>query len=182
MRKFSCKLSLVHSHSSTLMQLLFSFDQSNRFEKTLVQTLACQLSSTLMQLLFSFDQSNRFEKTLVQTLACQLLSTLMQLLFSFDHDTRVEKTLMQTLACPLSFINSQCNSCSRLTKATELRKLPCKLSLVNSHQLSCNSCSRLTKVEQNVQSSSTIYHVYKDRGLLALQLVVLKTPTAYSRC
>jgi hypothetical protein len=54
-------------------------------------------------------------------------STLMQLLFSFDRGFRVEKTLMHTLASQLS-----CNSCSRLTRAWELRKL------------SCNSCSRLT--------------------------------------
>ena len=56
------------------------------------------------------------------------LSTLMQLLFLFDQDTRVDETLMQTLACQLS-----CNSCSRLTRTRELMKLPCKLSLVNSH-------------------------------------------------
>jgi hypothetical protein len=36
----------------------------------------------------------------------------------------------QTLASQLS-----CNSCSRLTRAWELRKLSCKLSLINSHQL-----------------------------------------------
>ena len=104
------------------MQLLFSFDQDTRVEKTLIQTLACQLSSTLVQLLFSFDQDTRVEKTLIQTLACQLSSTLMQLLFSFDQDIRVEKTLIQTLACQLS-----CNSCSRLTKTRKLR---------NSHTIS----------------------------------------------
>ena len=93
---------LASQLSSTLMQLLFSFDQDTRREKTLIQTLACQLSSTLMQLLFSFDQDKRVEKTLIQTLACQLSSTLMQLLFSFDQDKRVEKTLIQTLACQLS--------------------------------------------------------------------------------
>ena len=86
----------------TVMQLLFSFDQDMRVEKTLIQTLACQLSSTLIQLLFSFDQDMRVEKTLIQTLACQLSSTFMQLLFSFDQDMRVEKTLIQTLACQLS--------------------------------------------------------------------------------
>ena len=32
----------------TLMQLLFSFDKDIRVEKTLIQTLACQLSSTLV--------------------------------------------------------------------------------------------------------------------------------------
>ena len=84
------------------MQFLFSFDLGMRDEKTLIQTLACQLSSTLMQLLFSFDEDTRVEKIFIQTLACQLSSTLMQLLFSFDQDTRVEKTFIQTLACQLS--------------------------------------------------------------------------------
>ena len=65
-----------------------------RVEKTLIQTLACQLSSTLMQLLFSFDKDMRVEKTLIQTLVSQLSSTLMKL-FSFDQDIKVEKTLMQ---------------------------------------------------------------------------------------
>ena len=108
--------------SSTLMQLLFSFDWGMRVEKTLTQTLTSQLSSTLMQLLFSFDRGMRVEKTLMQTLASQLSSTLMQLLFSF------EKILMQTLASQLSR-----NSCSRLTGTCELRKLSCTLSLLNSY-------------------------------------------------
>ena len=74
-----------------------------RLEKTLIQTVSCQLSSTLMQLLFSFDQDMRVEKSLIQTLAYQLSSsTLMQLLFSFDQDMRVEKTFIQTLAYQLS--------------------------------------------------------------------------------
>jgi hypothetical protein len=55
-------------------------------------------------------------------------STLMQLLVAFDWGMRVEKTLMQTLASQLS-----CNSCSHLTRTWELRKLSCKLSLLNSH-------------------------------------------------
>ena len=61
-----------------------------------------RLSTLVMQLLFSFDQDMRVEKTLIQTPAFQLSSTLMQLLFSFDQDMRVEKTLIQTLACQLS--------------------------------------------------------------------------------
>jgi hypothetical protein len=119
---------------STLTQLLFSFDQGMRVEKTLMQTLASQLSSTLIQLLFSFDRGMKVEKTLMQTLASQLSSTLMQLLFSFDRDMRVEKTHMQTLASKLSStLVVSCNSCSRLTGAWKLRKLSCKLSLLNSH-------------------------------------------------
>ena len=90
-----------NSRLSTLMQLLLSFDQDMRVEKTLKQTLTCELSSTLMQLLFPFDQDMRVEKTLLQTLTCQLSSTLMQLLFSFDQDMRVEKTLYK-----LSLVNS----------------------------------------------------------------------------
>ena len=72
------------------------------------------------------------------------LSALIQLLFSFDQDSRVEKTLIRALTCQLSSIVS-CNSCSRLTKTWELRKLSYKLSRVSFHQLSCNSCSRLTR-------------------------------------
>ena len=43
-----------------------------RVEKTLIQTLACQLSST-----FSFDLDMRVKKTLIQSLVCQLSSALM---------------------------------------------------------------------------------------------------------
>ena len=90
-----------------------------------------------MQLLFSFDQDTRVEKTLMQTLASQLSSTLMQILFSFDRDMRVEKTLMQT----------SCFSDSTLMQ-TLASQISCKLSLLNSHQLSCNSCSRLTVLRE----------------------------------
>ena len=50
-----------------------------------------------MQLLFWFDRDLSVEKTLIQTLACQLSSTLMQLLFWFDRDLSIEKTLIQIL-------------------------------------------------------------------------------------
>ena len=80
------------------MQLLFSFGQDMRIEKTLIQTLSSQLSSILMQLLFWFGQDMRIKKTLIQTLSSQLSSTLMQLLFSFDQDMRVEKTLSYELS------------------------------------------------------------------------------------
>ena len=62
------------------MHLLFSFDEDTTVEKTIKQTLACQLSSSLMQLLFLFDEDTTVEKTIKQTLACQLSSSLMQLL------------------------------------------------------------------------------------------------------
>jgi hypothetical protein len=83
-----------------------------------------------MQLLFAFD---RVEKTLID--ANSRFSTLMQTLASqlscnsCSRLTGLRKlSLMQTLASQLS-----CNSCSRLTG---LRKLSCKLSLLNSRQLS----------------------------------------------
>jgi hypothetical protein len=107
-------------------------------EKTLVETLASQLSSTLMQLLFSFDRGMRIEKTLMQTLASQLSSTLMQLLFSFG----------------IVFDQGK-------------RKLSCKLSLLNSHQLSCNSCSSLslTRARENSHANSRFSTlVLFDRG------------------
>ena len=55
---------------------------------------------------------------------------------------------LRKLSCRLSLVNSHqlwCNSCSRLTRTWELRKLSYNRSLLNSHQLSCNSCSRLTR-------------------------------------
>ena len=58
-----------------------------------------------MQLLFSFDLT--VDKTVMQTLACQLPSAIMQLLFSFDGDTRVHKNLMRPLACQVSYTFDQ---------------------------------------------------------------------------
>ena len=137
----------VNSCLSTLMQLLFSFDRDMRVEKTLIQTLAYQLSCNSCSRLTGTCELRKLScklllinshATLVlvwpghgswensHTNSC--LSTLMQLLFSFDRDMRVEKTLIQTLASQLS-----CNSCSRLTGTCELRKLSCKLLLINSH-------------------------------------------------
>ena len=95
------------SRLSTFMQLLFSFDQYMRVEKTLLQTLVCQLSCnshTTLVLVWPGHESWENSHTNSR------LSTFMQLLFSFDQYMRVEKTLLQTLACQLS-----CNSFSRLT-------------------------------------------------------------------
>jgi hypothetical protein len=127
------------------MQLLFSFDQAIKVEKTLMWTLACQLSCN--------SCSRLIKQWKLRKLSCKLsllnshatlvlvwssneswenshvnsrFSTLMQLLFSFDQAMKVEKTLMQTLASQLS-----CNSCSRLIKQWKLRKLSWKLSWNN---------------------------------------------------
>ena len=70
MRKLLYKLSLVNSHQLSCNSCS-RFYQDMRVEKTLIQTLACQLSLTLMQLLFSFDQDKRLDITLIQTLAYQ---------------------------------------------------------------------------------------------------------------
>ena len=112
LRKLSYKLSLVNSH-----QLLFSLTRTWELRK-----FSYKLSLfNSHQLLFSFDQDMRIEKTLIQTLACQLSSTLMQLLFSFDQDMRVEKTLIQTHAYQLS-PTSHATLCSRLTRTGELTR------------------------------------------------------------
>ena len=60
-----------------------------------------------MQLLFSFDQDMRVEKTLKQTLACQLSSTVMQLLFSFGQDMRVVKELLKQLHTIVVWANAK---------------------------------------------------------------------------
>ena len=144
------------------MQLLFLFDQDTRIEKTLIQTLACQLLSTLMQLLLSFDQDMSVEKTLIPTLACQLSLTLMQLLFLFDQDTRNLRKLsyklslvnsrLSTLACQLLFsfdqdmkVDTNSHTNSRLSTpinshATLVLVLPGQ-ELKNSHT---NPCSYFT--------------------------------------
>ena len=55
-----------------------NFDETRlEFLLSLMQTLASQLSSTLMQLLFSFDQDMRVVEALIQTLPSQLSPTLM---------------------------------------------------------------------------------------------------------
>ena len=167
LRKLSCKLSLLNSHQLSC-KLLFSFDRAMRVEKTLMQTLASQLSSTLMQTLvliwpgheswenshansrfstliqplFSFHRGMRIEKTL----ASQLSSILMQILASQLSSSLMQTPLASQLSCKLSLLNSHqlsCNSCSRLTGAWELRKLSCKLSLLNSHP-ELYRCWRLT--------------------------------------
>jgi hypothetical protein len=124
----------VNSRSSTLMQLLFSFDQAMKVEKTLMSN-----SHATLVLVWSSNESWENSHVKLSCNSCSLLikqwklrklscQTLMQLLFSFDQAMKVEKTLTQTLACQLS-----CNSCSRLIKQWKLRKLSCKLSLVNFH-------------------------------------------------
>ena len=168
LRKPSYKLSLVNTHAtlalvwpgheswvnsytnsrlSTLMQLLFLFDQNMRVKKTLIQTLACQHSCNSCSCLTRTWELRKpsYKLSLVNTHATlalvwpgheswvnsytnSRLSTLMQLLFLFDQNMRVKKTLIQTLACQHS-----CNSCSCLTRTWELRKLSYKLSLVNTH-------------------------------------------------
>ena len=57
MRKLSYKLSC--QLSSTFIQLLFSFDQDMKVKKILTQTLVSSDLSTLMQLLFMFNQQTR---------------------------------------------------------------------------------------------------------------------------
>ena len=88
---------LINSHDT----LVLISPGHESWENSLT-SLATQLSSTLMQLLFTFDQDMTVEKTLIQTLASQLSSTLMQFLFSFDQDIRVERTLTRNFASQLS--------------------------------------------------------------------------------
>ena len=64
-------LHLVPSGRLSSRQPSLPFDHRMRVKNTVI-CLTCQFSSNLMQLLFSFDQDMRVEKTLIQTLACQL--------------------------------------------------------------------------------------------------------------
>ena len=80
---------------STLMQLLFSFDQDTRVDETLMQTLACQLSCNSCSRL---TKDTRVDETLMPTLACQLSCN------SCSRLTR-SRELMK-LSCKLSLVNS----------------------------------------------------------------------------
>jgi hypothetical protein len=157
---------LINSHATLVLLCLWPGQ-----EKTLMQTLASQLSSTLMQLLFSFDRGMRVEKTLMQTLASQL-STIMQLLFSFGFVFDQGKRKLSWKLSLLNYHQLSCNSCSRLTGAWELRKLSCKLSLLNSHQLSCNSCSplalSLTRARENSHANSRFSTLINSHATLVL--------------
>jgi hypothetical protein len=103
-----------------------------------------QLSSTLMHFHATLS-SFKFWWELMRVFATravistQLSSTLMQLLFLFGSGHESWENFHANSRLPTLI-----NSCSPLTGAWELRKLSCKLSLLNSHQLSCNTCSRLT--------------------------------------
>ena len=148
LRKLSCKLSLLNSHL-----LSSSFDRRIRVERTLVQILASQLSSTLT----SFDRRIRVERTLVQTLASQLSSTL--ILVWLAHQSW-ENSRANSRFSSLTY------SHPRLTGASELRELSCKLSLLNSHQLSSSFDKRI-RVERTLvqtlasQLSSTLILVWQ---------------------
>jgi hypothetical protein len=118
----------ANSRSSTLMQLLFSFDWGIRVEKTLMQTLASQLSCN-----FCSRLTGAWE---LRKLSCKL-SPVNSHQLSCNSCSRLTGVWeLRKLSCKLSLLNSHqlsCNSYSRLTGAWELRKLSCKLSLLNSY-------------------------------------------------
>ena len=80
-----------------------------------------------------------------------------QLLFSFDQDMSHESWENSQTNSRLSTL---INSCSRLTRTWELRKLSYKLSLVNSHQLLL-SFDQDMRVEKT-RTDSRVTNVFKD--------------------
>ena len=98
------------------MQLLFSFDQDVRVQKTLIQTLACQLSC---------NSCSRLTRTVkLENLSYKLWFVNSHQL-SCNSCSRLTRTLeLEKLSYKLLFFNSRqlsCNSCSRLTRTSELR-------------------------------------------------------------
>jgi hypothetical protein len=120
LRKLSCKLSLLNSHSTLVLVWLGHESCENSHANSRFSTLI-KSHATLALVWLGHESCENSH-------ANSRFSTLMQLLLSFDWGMRVVKTLMQTLASQLL-----CNFCSRLTGAWELWKLSCKLSLLNSH-------------------------------------------------
>ena len=152
-------------------------------------TLACQLSSTLMQLLFSFDWDTRVEKTLMQTLACQLscnscsrltgtrelrkLSCKLSLVNSHQLSWKLSLVNSHQLSWKLSLVNS--HQLSWKLSLVNSHQLSWKLSLVNSHQLSCNSCSRLTGTRELRKLSCKLSLVNSHATLVPVLVVDTRT-------
>jgi hypothetical protein len=98
----------------------------------------------LVQILMKVDESFRYRAVISCQLTCSSHVTLV--LVWPGHESREN--------CDVnSRFPTLMDSCSRLTRTWELRKLSCKLSLFNSHQLSCNSCSRLTGAWKSIKLS-----------------------------
>ena len=73
---FSWNISLNICNTSSIMQILFSFDQDRRVEKTVRKTLACQFSSTLKQFCYRITRTCKLTRVEIpQTLinsSCRL--------------------------------------------------------------------------------------------------------------
>ena len=80
-----------------------------RVERRIIQTRASQFSTTLVQLLLSFNQDMKVETLVKLFVVNSNQLTLVQLLLSFDHDMGVKEALIQTVVCQLS-CNSHKNS------------------------------------------------------------------------
>jgi hypothetical protein len=151
LRKLSCKLSLLNSHYSC-SHLTGAWELRNLSCKLSLlnsHQLSCNSCSrwpgheswenvhAKLSLLNSHQLSCNSCSCLTGTWELRKLSCKLSLLNSHatlvlvDQDMRVEKTFMQTLASQLSSTLMQL--LFSLTGAWELRKLSCKLSLLNSH-------------------------------------------------
>jgi hypothetical protein len=119
------------------------------------------------------DESFRYERGNIQSTLINSHATLVLVLPG--HESWENSHANSRFSTLINSHQLSCNSCSRLTGAWELRKLSCKLllinshatlvlvwpghenwgklscklSLLNSHQLSCNSCSRLTGARES---------------------------------
>ena len=117
------------SRLSTLMQLLFSFDQNTRVDETLIQSLAYQLSflppiSFVNEFVFGVPISKAFGATGLWDcpVACEILCTHICLSISssvenvtlFPSFTQQKKYLPPTCSSSEEERNSQCTSLPRL--------------------------------------------------------------------
>jgi hypothetical protein len=123
---FGCP-TLIDSHGRLSSPLLWA---GSHFDDSSVRQI--NYNATLV---FVWQRHQSWENSHANSrFSTALINWLMQLLlFSFDSGMRVmTETLTQTLASQwLSLTLMQLYSCSRLTAAWELRKLSCKLSLLN---------------------------------------------------
>ena len=122
--------------SSTVIQLLFSFDQDTRVEKTLINSNL----STLMQLSLLFNQESlvdscKFSFGKSHYTLCNYCSRL-------TRTSKLKNSRINSYIHNFAFLKSHqlsCNSCSRLAAATVLKRFrskSCRLSPLVYHEFS----------------------------------------------
>jgi hypothetical protein len=127
LRKLLCKLSLLNAHAT----LVLAWPGHENWENSHGNSRFSTLINSHATLVLVWPGHENWENSHANSRLPTLINSHVTLVLVWPG-MRIEKTLMQTLASQREHQLS-CNSCSRLIGAWELRKLSCKLSLLNSN-------------------------------------------------